>query len=467
MFAFYLSADTEEIGGGTVLIANNAGRVLYTKQAFPKPQIALAPAVTTDISSWSTGPITGKPTIVDGEGKYVLHQNRTPWGSEVFTVSILPENLSPPVRFFRMPVADPAIFARNGGDDIWIWGRSGTADFKAIPLFFDHFGTVLAGWDAGSSGPVAQTSWLSTSATRCPPVGGTEVTLGMEHTYQTSSGPYQVLQWNIAAQAKYQDGLAGQTPPFIEDPLPLTGRMCQTSGYQDGQLYRARPYAFADVNSTEQTTLPAGILNVLNFSSSGIQITDLQSMAVALSSDTNYTYQQAIPIIGVGGIQAMLGDQSLATHPTIPGFFGTADSTLIWVGSEANAPILPGGYRIVSCPGTPRAVPFVNISGSYPVQCADFGLTSQGQDRQTMPIIAVYRKVSGTTNFLEVHMYNISLTRGASGYSAKLNSDRIIGMNGGLALMNLTSTSSTPSLLSSGYPGSLGGPVFVYGTCST
>lgn len=488
MFTFYLTADLEETGGGSGYIL--LGNYDYMLAQFPIPQVALAPQTSQDISNWATPEITivsdGTPYVVDNsDASLVSHGMRTPWGIEVFTASLIPELLSPPVRFFRMPVAPPAqtsmpyALSEQGGDDIWVWGRYNGDQpeddlvMVCVPLFFDNLGTVettaVGGWVPGTN-----PSWLSTTATTCPPQQMSILFTDMDNTYTYqdpyghTGSPYQQAQWNVTPSANIVDRLAKNAdgtpvvPPFVADPLPLIGRMCETQGYQDGILYRARPYSFAAPLQNRvipDPSLPPNIrsnLTSFSYSSSEVeQYQDLQSMAVAMASirpdgmSPPADYRVAIPVLGLGGITAMIGPNSElgSVHPRITGFF-PPDST-VWVSSESGTtPILPGGYRTLPCPLNPRAVP-INQAAQYPAQCKDAVLTPV--ERKPLPIVMGVQTASG----FALHLYDIRMNRDpkTNSYSVQVLSDKIIDTNGGLAVMG------------TGYPGFSGGPVLIYTPC--
>lgn len=438
MFTFYLTPDPEETGGGTVRPYDELPR-----PAFNTPPIALAPYESAQITSWVT---PGD----DPTGIYATHHSRTPWGSEVFTASLIPEAFEAPVRFFRMPITDATKLSIAGADEVWVWGRKGES-LVAVPLFFDSFGTVTA---TMGSGPFAGEKWLSPTALTCPPSSVvSEITLGMEVWYDLEPfSKYQVHQWGIQNTVGWKNMLP---PDIILNPLPMIGRMCETQGYQDGILLRVRPYSFASTDAMYQdTALPAGILHNLNLSSDifpGI----LEGMAVALVSRMGgYDYKQAIPLIGVGGIQAMKG-RGAALHPSAAGIFNNpATKLFIWASSEGSStPLLPAGYRLLPCPLNPRASPVG--PATYPLTCPDIDIAASElrNSRKPLPIMIMWQTGA---NVMEPRLYDLRMTRDpANGkYEITVVSDSLVQMNGGMA--------TTPSS-----PGMSGGPILVYSPCSS
>lgn len=436
MFTFYLTPEVEETGGGG---------------PWPTPQDALAPSKSTDITSWITSPTSSG--IINGNG--VSHTARTPWGSEVFTASFLPSNLRTPVRFFRMPITSTKELAISGNDDVWIWGRDANGDdMICVPLFFDYFGTTFA---TNKVAGKPTEFWLSTAATVCPPPTPAEVILGMEVIYNKNfpdPSDYQVAQWRLPNAPIINPLLPDPAP--VQNPMPLLGRMCETQGYQDGLLLRVRPYAFLDVERTGglDNTLPTKIFNQI-LATSAIFLNSIESMAVALATQTAVVdFVAAIPLLGIGGIQAMIGSPTLHyTHPRIVDFFKSEYQEIVWVGSEGgSAPIIPGGYRTVPCPGNPRAIPF-GRSGTYPNECADFGLAVLNPtDRKSLPVVIVRNSVVNAGQ-RETRLYELEMKRTKTGiYTAVVVSDSLLQTNEGLATM-------------SSYPGFNGGPTFVYTPC--
>lgn len=490
MFTFYLTPEPVETGGGSLFV-EQGGQVIIYSPAFPLPQVALAPRQSPDITSWATPPypyvdITGRQQyLFDGTGQYTSHSTRTPWGIEVFTASLVPEILMPPVRFFRMPAAlpdkptDPYGLSAQGGDDIWIWGRDidDSSTLVCVPLFFDNLGTLHATATVGWTPDQKAQTWLSVSATSCPPASIDEIFLGLDHTYYPNppdGTSYTPTQWGVTPTAMIRNQLRAVDgvpvdPPFIADPLPLIGRMCETQGYQDGILYRARPYAYWG-NSYEQQpsaqdmALPVAVRVLLSQTGDIVPI-DLQSMAVVLSSKSGVLpdYRDTISRIGVGAIEAMVGPAAKtpagSVHPRLVGFFAPESpvNNLFWASSEGGTtPILPGGYRTLPCPGNPRAVPISQAAG-YPYQCRDAVLAVEIQQRKPLPIVMVYRKSVGSPNervVYETRLYDIRMIRSkTAGYSVNVISDTIVQMNGGLAVME------------TGYPGFNGGPAMIYTPC--
>lgn len=454
MYAFFLTPEPEETGGGDLV-----GSLPVTttfKYAFNAPQVELTPVTTNDISSWATQPFIGPygTPLADGLGQYVAHQMRTSWGSEVFTACLVPSRLIPPVRFFRMPAGSGESLSTKGADDVWIWGRDfdDRTAIRCVPVFFDNLGLVKSSF---TNKPQPSNLWVSTAATTCPPTAS-QVTVGQDHVYFLTTGDtYHFAQgneWNISPVAilTYNSDVG---------PLQLTGRMCQTQGYQDGLLYRARPYIFAATN--DQDNLPFAISQILNGPTNLISIVDLESTALALSSYNstdaqNQDYQASLSLIGIGSITTLIGSQG-SLHPLIPGLF-LDDAQIVWVGSESQAPILPGGYRTLACPANPKANP-ITIDSSYPTDCPDYPLTQSVADRKPLPICIIYQRNSASQ--LEMRLYDIRMIGG----TATLISDTLIQTNGALTHMALPYSNQAPSGSWGGYPGFNGGPAVIYTPC--
>lgn len=446
MYTFFLTPEPSETGGAE----QDIGPFQPVYPEFPTPEVALRPVVTTDITSWVTDPALGP------DGKYAFNAARTPWGSEVFTASLVPSSLFPPVRFMRFPVTSAATLAAKGGDDVWIWGRD--ADdrqaMKFVPLFFDNLGTTVSQYSAAHTG---RQTWVSASATSCPP-SVAQATAQIDHTYflYGPDGTYNFAEdggWDIKPGAHISDMTKLGN-------VQLTGRMCQTQGYQDGLLYRTRPHVFAAPGDPEN--LPAGVSTLLTDPNGTLVIvTDLESMALVLSSLSTPTtdvvnYKVSLPLIGVGSISALLGGTA-SSHPKIPNVFGpNSQREIIWVGSESDVPMLPGGYRMLACPVNPRAHTTLTTS-AYPISCPDAPLIGSQTERKTLPICIIYRYTVGDPK-LEMHLYDIRVP-------GELTSDTVVQLNGGLVTMAALPTGYPPVGLVSGYPGFNGGPVAIYTGC--
>ncbi len=456
MYSFFLTPQPEETGGGLIL-----DFPVIAKQPFNTPQVSLNPTLSQDISSWVTPPFAGDNGILtDTDGRYVAHINRTPWGAEVFTACLIPTALYPPVRFFRTPVVDAATRSARGGDDVWVWGRSSPLanDIKFVPIFFDNMGTILSHMQG-------QPDWISSAGITCPP-SAAQAVAGMDHTFQlnnASKTPYQPVQWNIRPDANIIF-YPTPHPHFSSNPLQITGRMCQTQGYQDGILYRARPFVFAATAGGDN--LPAGVKAILDDpTQNAIFVNDLQSMALALSSDASHSYQTSLPLIGIGSIDAILGSAG-SIHTLIPNLFDRNTRDIIWVGSESGVPLLPGGYRTLPCPVNPRAFTTL-INSAYPAGCVDYGLAqAEGNARKPLPICIIYRyTASPQAPQLEMHLYDIR----ATARTLRLITDTVVQTNGGLTTMADLYLPPPPAKLPGapmGYPGFNGGPAVVYTPCS-
>lgn len=460
MFTFYLTPDIEEVGGALV-----AGGVPIT------PGYSVDCPTDYFISSWQT------LDMPQQNGSDIGHATRAIWGEEVFTVSVVPDLLGPPVRFLKVPSRSSLAGSTYTPVDIFIWGRPSlypdpnVTDAVFVQLFFDRRGLSVSTYQGST--------WVSGSTTQCPPTSSAETTTiqsSISFT-QTNGQRWQPSAWQIIpTPALTRDPVDTAWLPQI--PLPLNVFMCETQGYPDGVIYRARPLMFLDSTRypNGDTTLPATILTQISTYCQVVPGSDIEPMAVCMctpgpgASDPPLDFKVTTSQIGIEAPARMAGTPGAParfTHTVLKDFLkggstlpsGIVDRALLYVSSEGSVtPVTPGTYRTAPCPVIPGALPY--NSGYYPTTCPDASLafSSITSAQESVPILMAFqdRKADGSA-LTSLYMYTLKGVPGpGETVGVQLVMATLIPMNGGLV---------------NGYGGvggvigNCGSPVVAYSTC--
>lgn len=406
MFTFWLTPEVEETGG----------------EGFKNPDLATYPKVPADINSWIT---PGQST----DGSTITHAARSVWASEVFTCSIIPRFLAPPLRILRAPSTDP-----QDPLDIYVWGfdPGNLTDIIFVPLYANKQGTII------STDIKSQTRWVS-SATHCAPTLA-QIIDGMAISYfdKTTNKDWRPTMWDILPNA-----IIRKTGSIV--PVLLDTRMCETQGYQDGLSYKARLYSFPEPGND---ILPQTVENILN-ADCEVELADIPSTALCLCSGLSPKayYQDVVRNISISDPFTMTN--SVFVHPKIEKIYDNTKQTIVWISSDGSTTPLPAGaYRTTSCGPNPNSSPIIGGS-SYPQQCPDYPLTSKQtqSDRRTPPVAIAYS--DNTTGEQTVVVYDFILNR-----------------ENGTVIFYENKIVTNDSQARNSYPGMSGGPVLVYSPCS-
>ncbi len=399
MFTFYYTPEPEETGG-----------------AFLGPGPSYNPSITTNITNWITSSTENLSSV--------QHYIRNALDSEVFTLTLVPRSLEAPLRFHRTPPFSD-VYNNLVRQNLYILGRDvGTTNMSITPIQFDTLGAIHLFYDNASSGasPI-QTYWASLSAPPFPlniPVfitpGATDYVILKSNSEKIPSAPE--VPWKIP-----QKRIVNLPSGFpTTGHFPINSFMCESSGFPDGLIYKARPYIYNDQYPFPPSggAFPPSYVRDLS-NHCPIEIRNFNDAAICsiYQSGTSASVEDCVRTSFFNTARELKVVRQRNGPMFIADVFST-DSNLAYVSmaSESASGLQAASYKYNSQCVIPGAVPFSD--SSYPTECVDYG-TSEGS--RPTPLMITYRT---TTNFVVV-LYNITIGRDIDGqYSvAVISKDRL------------------------------------------
>lgn len=387
MYTFYMTPEPEQQGEPVV-----------------EPNVAYAPVSTTDIEkNWLPPDANPNPNPLPAPGTLpswykVSHTARTSWSSETFTLGVVPYNLKPPIRFHRNynpdNVYQPA--------EIYILGNTtdpttgiATGDMIVIPVNFDMYGSVSLEYFPSVTDPSQK--WYSLDKS-CP-------TKSIDSINMIIPNPNDAVTLRVS-------GTVITPPTWTINIVPIQNSsnltlnsqafMCETSGYPDGIIIKARPYIFRhnypvfnpnEWNPSYATevvnTSPINITNVKDFGFSQV----LLGAGATAGNVADYISHVAMNTPEIMGIP-----RNLSGPMILPGVF----TNNVFVGSECSTGMMAGAYKYKGTCIIANAQPFANNS-VYPVNCPDY---NPNFIPKSLPIMVAYANPNTTLS-----LYNIKINR--------------------------------------------------------
>jgi len=378
IYTFYYTPDAEETGG-----------------ELKDPSNSFAPTGA-DITAW----ITPWNTVQDGST--ITHDVRSPWASEVFTLTSVPYNLTPPVRFHR---AKP--------NSIYIVGNlDQSGDMIIIPIFFDNLGSMLL------TNAVTSTVWNSLT-TVCPVTSVQQLSSlvpGPNDNVIFNGSPIPAETWVVPNQKIVNN------PPAtgIPNPIQLNAYMCESEGFPDGIIYKGRPYIYrhdfpaippagSGINYNWLTAIQdfAKLYGVTIRNMYDVIITSMFSTLPSQTQDLlnttiRYSYYNTPTALG------FTTQTSPLMIPQAFGFNVPNLGTFSFALSQSTSGLMAEMYKFAQSCIISGAIAFP--PSPYPTNCVDFGLF---EDPKPLPIMIGYANSSSSptdAGKITLVFYNIELT---------------------------------------------------------